>query len=454
MTSVECNTVLLVDDDLAVLEATRQWLELADIHVVTLNDPLKVSEYIDKDFAGILVSDIRMPELDGNSLMQQIHRKVPNLPIILITGHGDIPMAVQAIREGAWDFIEKPFDPERLEEVIRKALLTRTLQLDNQRLRAAVADPTFVRLLGKSPAMQTLRQHVQKLCKVRANILIQGETGAGKEAVARSLHEGSARADKPFVAINCGALTHELVESELFGHRKGAFTGALESRQGKLELASGGTLFLDEVESMPINVQIKLLRALQEQQIERIGSNELIELDLMIISATKIDLLELAEQGHFREDLYYRLAVAELAIPPLRERREDILLLFNHFVEQAAQVHDLSIELPSSYYAEKLLNNPWRGNVRELRNQATRFALGLETHQEETAEHLSASPTHPSLALQMETFERQLISQSLRRHQGNIQKVLEELQLPRRTLNQKMLRLGLQRGPLLQGDLD
>ncbi|MFN3882521.1 MAG: sigma-54-dependent transcriptional regulator [Nitrincola lacisaponensis] len=446
MTPIECNQVLLVDDDPAVLEATRQWLELSNIEVITLNNPQGVAAHITADFPGVLVSDIRMPELSGTELMTQIHQKVPDLPIILITGHGDIPMAVEAIRNGAWDFLEKPFDPERLEEVIRKALITRSLQLENHRLRAAMQDPANTRLLGKSPAITQLRQQVQRLSKVQANILIHGETGAGKEAVARSLHECSPRADKPFVAINCGALTHELVESELFGHRKGAFTGALESREGKLELASGGTLFLDEIESMPLPVQIKLLRAIQEQQIERIGSNQLINLDLIIISATKIDLLKLSEQGQFREDLYYRLAVAELSIPPLRERQEDILLLFNHFVQQAADVHDLEVAPADTAYTQALLQNPWRGNVRELRNRATRFALGLEG---QSSAHTSGEPPS-SLAAQLEDYERKLIRESLLRHQGNIQKVLDELQLPRRTLNQKMLRLGLQREALLQ----
>lgn len=444
MTQIQCNQVLLVDDDPAVLEATRQWLELSDIQVITLDDPLAAQERIDTDFPGVLVSDIRMPGISGTELMARVQAKVPGLPIILITGHGDIPMAVEAIRNGAWDFLEKPFDPERLEEIIRKALITRSLQLENNRLRAAMHDPVNKRLLGKSQAMVTLRQQVQRLGKVQANILIHGETGAGKEAVARSLHECSPRADKPFVAINCGALTHELVESELFGHRKGAFTGAVESRQGKLELASGGTLFLDEIESMPLPVQIKLLRAIQEQQIERIGSNQLIDLNLIIISATKIDLLELSEQGQFREDLYYRLAVAELNIPPLRERQEDILLLFQHFIHQAAEVHDLEIEAPDSAYTQTLLHNPWRGNVRELRNKATRYALGLENQ---------AAPQQPvdtplSLAAQMEDYERNLIRESLIRQKGNIQMVMDELQLPRRTLNQKMLRLGLQRDAL------
>lgn len=446
MTNPPCNQVVLVDDDPAVLEATRQWLELSDIDVITLSTPLDVMPYMHEEFAGVLVSDIRMPELDGTELMKQVHSKVPDLPVILITGHGDIPMAVDAIQQGAWDFIEKPFDPERLEEVIRKALMTRSLQIENQRLRLAIQDPAVTRLLGKSKAMHRLRQHVQKLSQVQANILIHGETGAGKEAVARSLHECSPRADKPFVAINCGALTHELVESELFGHRKGAFTGALESRQGKLELASGGTLFLDEVESMPLAVQIKLLRAIQEQQIERIGSNELIDLELIIIAATKIDLLKLSEQGEFREDLYYRLAVAELFIPPLRERQEDIPLLFNHFVEQAAQVHDLEVKSPSSHYLNQLLNHNWRGNVRELRNRATRYALGIEVNNPDPNDNTS----EPSLSMQMASFERQLIRQSLVRHHGNIQKVMEELQLPRRTLNQKMLRLGLQREELIK----
>lgn len=440
MTHSVCNHVLLVDDDPEVLEATRQWLELADIEVQTLSNPVHVADQINADFAGIIVSDIRMPELSGTDLMQQIHKRDPHLPIILITGHGDIPMAVEAIRQGAWDFIEKPFDPERLEEVIRKALITRSLQLENRRLRSAIQDPVSQRLLGNSQAMQTLRQQIQKLGKVQANILVYGETGAGKEAVARALHECSPRSTKPFVAINCGALTHDLVESELFGHRKGAFTGASESRQGKLELASGGTLFLDEIESMPLSVQIKLLRAIQEQQIERIGSNELINLDLIIVSATKIDLLTLAEQGQFREDLYYRLAVAELSIPPLRQRPEDILLLFNHFVQQAAEVHDLDISVADSQYTQQLLCDSWRGNVRELRNKATRFALGLEGQNA-----VSVTETSQSLAAQLEDYERKVIRQALIKHQGNIQRVLEDLQLPRRTLNQKMLRLGLQR---------
>lgn len=445
MTQLECNQVLLVDDDPAVLEATRQWLELSSIQVLTLADPLDAQERIDVDFPGILVSDIRMPGISGIELMARVQAKVPGLPIILITGHGDIPMAVEAMRNGAWDFLEKPFDPERLEEIIRKALITRSLQLENNRLRAAIHDPVKKRLLGKSQAMVTLRQQVQRLARVQANILIQGETGAGKEAVARSLHECSPRANKPFVAINCGALTHELVESELFGHRKGAFTGAVESREGKLELASGGTLFLDEIESMPLPVQIKLLRAIQEQQVERIGSNDLIDLDLIIVSATKIDLLELAEQGQFREDLYYRLAVAELSIPPLRERQEDILMLFEHFVQQATEVHDLTNNQPDADYCRALLQNPWRGNVRELRNKATRFALGLESPDQ--GAHPSENSS--SLAAHLEAYERLLISQALMRHQGNIQQVLEELQLPRRTLNQKMLRLGLQRDQLL-----
>ncbi|KGK41073.1 C4-dicarboxylate ABC transporter [Nitrincola sp. A-D6] len=447
MTQIECNKVLLVDDDPAVLEATRQWLELSDIQVITLDDPLAAEEYINADFPGVLVSDIRMPGISGTELMARVQAKVPGLPIILITGHGDIPMAVEAMRNGAWDFLEKPFDPERLEEIIRKALITRALQLENNRLRAAMHDPVNKRLLGNSQAIVTLRQQVQRLGKVQANILIHGETGAGKEAVARSLHECSPRADKPFVAINCGALTHELVESELFGHRKGAFTGAVESREGKLELASGGTLFLDEIESMPLPVQIKLLRAIQEQQVERIGSNHLIDLDLIIISATKIDLLELSEQGQFREDLYYRLAVAELNIPPLRERQEDILMLFQHFIYQAAEVHDLEIEAPDTAYTQALLQNPWRGNVRELRNKATRYALGLES--QASPQQLADTPS--SLAVQLEDYERNLIRKSLICHKGNVQRVMEELQLPRRTLNQKMLRLGLQREALMTG---
>ncbi|KAA0874190.1 sigma-54-dependent transcriptional regulator [Nitrincola tapanii] len=438
------NAVALIDDDPAVLEATGQWLQLSGFVVSTWSDPQQALQELPAEFPGVVVSDIRMPNMDGLALMQALQAKSPGLPVLLMTGHADIPLAVTAMRQGAWDFLEKPYDPERLEESVQRALQLRSLQWENAALKAQMVDPVSKRLLGQSSAILHLRQQIQRLARTATPVLILGETGAGKEVVARALHEASARAQQPFVAINCGALARELIESELFGHQKGAFTGAATSRAGKLEHASGGTLFLDEIESMPLDAQVKLLRALQEQEIERLGSNQPIKVDLRVIAATKVDLLKLAEQGQFREDLYYRLAVAELSLPPLRERQQDILLLFQHFALQAAEVHEMPLEALPAGLAAALLQHPWRGNVRELRNAATRYVLGLEP----IATEVDRASKH--LAEQLAEVEKALIAQSLQRHQGHIQAVMEELGLPRRTLNQKMLRHGLRRDLILK----
>ncbi|EXJ12819.1 MULTISPECIES: sigma-54-dependent transcriptional regulator [Nitrincola] len=444
--TVDTLKIAMVDDDPAVLEATTQWLELSGLTVNAWSDPAKALLEIDDQYPGVVVSDIRMPNMDGLSFMDALHKKSPQLPVILLTGQGDIPMAVDAMRRGAWDFIEKPFDPERLEEVIRRALMTRQLQLENAALKEQTEDSLARILMGNSGSIQQLRHHIRRLACTQTHVLIRGETGAGKEVVARCIHEASTRREKPFVAINCGALAKDLIESELFGHQKGAFTGAIEKREGKLELASGGTLFLDEIESMPMDAQIKLLRVIQEQQLERVGSNTLIQVDLRIVAATKVDLLELSAKGAFREDLYYRLAIAELSIPPLRDRKEDIMLLFRHFVRQTCDVHGVELHEPDSAYVRQLLQNVWRGNVRELRNVAMRFALGLY-HQDEVAQGEEGG-----LADLVAAYERILISQSLVRHQGNIQAVMDELKLPRRTLNQKMLRHGLRREAVCSDD--
>lgn len=433
--------IALIDDDASVLEATRHWLELSGFSVMPFAGSQEAVAAIGADFPGVVVSDIRMPALGGLEVMRIIHEKNPSVPVVLITGHGDIPMAVEAMRAGAWDFLEKPFDPERLEDVVRRALIARGLQLENQALKEHSEDPLAQRLIGASQQIRKLRQQISRLGAINTHVLVQGETGTGKEVVARLLHETSTRRDKPFVAINCGALARELIESELFGHQKGAFTGATGMREGKLEHASGGTLFLDEIESMPMDAQVKLLRAIQEQEIERVGSNSPIKIDLRVVAATKTDLLALSEQGEFRDDLYYRLAVAELTIPPLRARPDDILPLFRHFVRQIAEVHSLPPAEPDAALCGELLHNPWRGNVRELRNAATRFALSLDQH----AKSGEAETEAGGLAAQVAAFEQLLISQALIRHGGNIQAVLEELKLPRRTLNQKMLRHGLRR---------
>jgi two-component system C4-dicarboxylate transport response regulator DctD len=324
---------------------------------------------------------------------------------------------------------------------LRRALEKRSLVLENRRLTEHADARTRLdsTLIGLSPGMQTLRRQVLDLAPLPVNVVIRGETGSGKELVARCLHDFGPRASKPFVALNCAAIPEQLFEAELFGHESGAFTGAQGKRIGKLEYAHGGTLFLDEIESMPLAQQVKLLRVIQDRQFERLGSNHSIAVDLRIIAATKPDLLEESRSGRFREDLAYRLNVAELRLPSLRERREDIPLLFSHFAHAAAQRLGRSAPVLSGAQLSHLLSHDWPGNVRELANAAERQVLGLDNPASVDV------PAGQSLAAQQEAFEAHCLRSALTRHKGDIKAVLHELQLPRRTLNEKMQRHGLLR---------
>ncbi|MFJ2984047.1 MULTISPECIES: sigma-54-dependent transcriptional regulator [unclassified Pseudomonas] len=440
--------VLLVDDDPHLRQALSQTLDLAGLKVVTLADAQGVAERIEPDWPGVVVSDIRMPGIDGLQLLEQLHGRDSELPVLLITGHGDVPLAVQAMRAGAYDFLEKPFASDALLDSVRRALALRRLVLDNRSLRLALSDrqQLATRLVGHSPSMQRLREQIGALAGTRADVLILGETGAGKEVVARALHDLSSRRDGPFVAINAGALAESVVESELFGHEPGAFTGAQKRRIGKFEFANGGTLFLDEIESMSLDVQVKLLRLLQERVVERLGGNQLIPLDIRIIAATKEDLRQSADQGRFRADLYYRLNVAPLRIPPLRERGDDILVLFQHFADTASQRHGLAPHSLQPAQRAMLLRHGWPGNVRELQNAAERFALGLELALDSQAP-AAAAPSAPiplgNLSEQVEQFERSLIAAELAQPHSSMRSLAEALGIPRKTLHDKLRKHGL-----------
>ena len=439
--------VLLIDDDPHLRQALSQTLDLAGFKVSSLADARGLADRIGADWPGVVVSDIRMPGIDGLQLLEQLHQQDPQLPVILITGHGDVPMAVQAMRAGAFDFLEKPFPSEQLLASVRRALAMRQLQLENRSLRLALTDRQQLssRLLGQSPAMQRLREQLGALAAIDTDVLILGETGAGKEVVARALHDHSSRRNGPFVAINAGALAESVVESELFGHEAGAFTGAQKRRIGKFEFANGGTLFLDEIESMSLDVQVKLLRLLQERVVERLGGNQLIPLDIRIIAASKEDLRHAAEQGRFRADLYYRLNVTPLRIPPLRERGEDALLLFQHYAEAASSRHALaSRELPTAQRAQ-LLHHRWPGNVRELQNAAQRFALGLELDLQPSSGQPLMAPDNLSggLSEQVDAFERAMIAAELARPHNSLRSLAEALGVPRKTLHDKLRKHGL-----------
>ncbi|MEN0106756.1 MAG: two-component system response regulator DctD [Pseudomonas sp.] len=437
--------VLLIDDDPHLRQALSQTLDLAGLKVCSLASAKGLAGSIGRDWPGVVVSDIRMPGVDGMELLAQLHEHDSELPVLLITGHGDVPLAVQAMRAGAYDFLEKPFASEDLLDSVRRALAVRRLVLDNRSLRLALADRQELsgRLVGQSPSMQRLREQIGALAAINADVLILGETGTGKEVVARALHDLSNRRNGPFVAINAGALAESVVESELFGHEPGAFTGAQKRRIGKFEFANGGTLFLDEIESMSLEVQVKLLRLLQERVVERLGGNQLIPLDIRVIAASKEDLRQSADQGRFRADLYYRLNVAPLRIPPLRERNEDALLLFQHFAEAASARHHLPVRELQPGQRATLLCHTWPGNVRELQNAAERFALGLELSLEDGVAKSPAVVTSGGLSEHVEAFERALIAAELARPHGSLRSLAEALGIPRKTLHDKLRKHGL-----------
>ncbi|EIE1272754.1 sigma-54-dependent Fis family transcriptional regulator [Vibrio parahaemolyticus] len=437
--------IALIEDDDIVRQATSQWLQLAGFNVEAFSTGnAGKAAILSQDFDAV-VSDVRLPDSDGLSILESLIDHHIQTPVILITGHGDVDMAVSALQKGAFDFIEKPFQPERLSQRVTEAVETyraQTSTQDRQEYLASVSGLEEV-LIGRSRVMQQLREQVAKLARIDTNVIIYGETGCGKELVATSLHKESQRKSHRFVPINCGAIPENLFESELFGHEPGAFTGASKRRIGKLEYADKGTLFFDEIESMPLSMQVKVLRSLQEHTVERVGGNQQINVDLRVIAAAKEDLNDHEE---FRQDLYYRLNVAQIYLPPLREREEDALILFEHF---ALQTNSDSRPL-SDADRNAVLSYAWPGNVRELRNVAMRFALDDTVSVMEILSSRPSSTTEDTqagvpLMIQLHNFERKVLHDSLVRHQGRINEVMQELDLPRRTLNQKMQKFGLNR---------
>ncbi len=438
--------VIFVDDDPHIRQAIAQTLTLEDLPVLCFADAPTGLASITPEYSGVVLCDYNMPEMDGLKMLDAIRAVDDAIPVIILTGQGDISTAVTAMQQGAYDFIEKPFDHDELIELLRHALEKRHLALENRRLKAQLkhlARPG-PRLLGESRSMQKVMATIDPILDISANILLYGETGSGKDALARYIHESSPRGAHNFVAINCGAVPENLIESELFGHEAGAFTGADKRRIGKIEHANHGTLFLDEVESMPMALQVKLLRVLEEQRVERLGSNQVQEVDVRIIAATKADLKALSDEGEFRADLYYRLNVVKVDIPPLRERKDDIPTLFHHFVLIAAARYDReSIPLDASQAAQ-LTQHSWPGNVRELRNLAERYVLlgpmALEENDPSAAANVTGRQT---LSEMIDGFERTAIISALNACHGSIKDTMVQLGIARKTLYDKMRKHGL-----------
>lgn len=435
--------VLFVDDDRDLLSAQTQGLEIAGFAVQPFSRAAEALRQVSPDFEGVVLSDVRMPEMDGLTLFARIHAIDPDIPVILITGHGDVPMAVQALKDGAYDFLAKPYPLEDLIAALHRAAQTRELVLENRRLRQLHADSSGAKalLLGDSPVMGRLRQTLAQVADAEVDVLVTGETGTGKERAARALHQMSRRRARPFVHINCASLPEETFHAELFGlepgARFGAYGGAARRTVGRLEKADRGSLLLDEVEGLSLTQQARLLEVVEAREIWPVGAEEPRALDLRIIATTRADLPAAIARGEFRADLFYRLSGVTLHVPPLSERRGDVRMLFQHFlVGASARLRRPIPRVPPTVHAF-LQHHAWPGNVRELEHFAERFALGLE----------AALPGAPAgeagLAERVEQFEAETLREALELHHGDAQACIRALKLARKTFYDKLARHGL-----------
>lgn len=439
-------SVLFVDDEAEIRESAREWLTLSGFSVETAADGAAALAKLAARAYEVVITDVRMPGLDGMGLLAQARLRDPHQAVVLLTGHGDVAIAVEAMRAGAHDFLEKPYDADHLVAVLERAVAQRRLSAEVERLRLAAPGAELEdRFVGLSGAAAAVRARIAQLADLDVDILIQGETGTGKEVVARALHDLGRRRDRPFVALNCAAIPESVFESEIFGHDRGAFTGAAQRRVGRIEHAQGGTVFLDEIESMPMALQAKMLRVIQEREVDPLGSNRAVPLDIRFVAATKSDLSKMSESGNFRADLYFRLATVQISIPPLSRRRDDIALLFARFAAGAAARHGLAPREPDRALLASLAGRDWPGNVRELRAAAERHALGLPVTGDEDAFALEAEHAGGGLGLaaRVAAYEADLIREALETSGGSAREASRLLDLPLRTLNEKIQRHGL-----------
>ena len=447
-------TILVVDDDPGLRELLAEELGGADYRVLTAASADEAIERIGRDAVDVVVTDLRMPGPSGVDLCRDVVRLFPEVPVILMTGFGSMDAAVEAIRAGAYDFLTKPFETEALELTLERALRTRSLQAEVRRLRRQTGDqPGFAGMIGTSGPMERLYELVDQIGRSEASVLIQGESGSGKELVARALHGRSRRAEGSFVAVNCAAVPEQLMESELFGHERGAFTDARSARRGLMREGAKGTLFLDEIGDLPLTIQPKLLRALQERKIRPVGGDHEIDVDVRIVAATHHDLKAAVEEGRFRADLYYRLNVITVDVPALRERGDDVLLLADFFLEQLANRDARpALELSESV-ARRLRLYDWPGNVRELRNAMERcvaLATGESIEVSHLPPELAALPEPRPLVDEGEDppfvplfdVERRHILRVIDAVEGNKSRAARILGIDRKTLHARLVRYG------------
>lgn len=446
-------TLLLVDDERSIRETLKIILESAGYRVITAQDGFEALDYLHENMVDILITDLRMPVMGGIELMKKALEVDPYLETIFISAYADIKSAVKALKLGAFDYIEKSFTTEELIFTVEKAIERKRLVEENTTLRRLLdGEYNCEGVIGKSKNMQELFYLVSRVAGSKANILLSGESGVGKDVFAQLIHKKSSSSSGNFIPINCGAIPENLIESELFGHEKGAFTGAIQTKKGKFELAHKGTLFLDEIGELPLQMQVKFLRVLQEKQIYRIGSEQAIDVDVRIIAASNRDLKEEVEKGNFREDLYYRLNVVNIEIPPLRERKEDIPLLAKKFLDDFSKEYGKDLEYIDVEAINYLVEHKWKGNVRELQNVIERAVLFADADKEILLpEDLPAElvgkrdeEIEERADMTLKDYEKILIENTLKRNSGNKSKTAKILGIKRQTLYNKIKEYGIE----------
>lgn len=429
--------VVVIEDQPGFSKSLELVLQRANFEVHCFVNAELALEWLPTHLPHVVLTDLQLPGMDGVAVISRIAAIAPDLPVVLMTAYGNVSRAVQAMQIGAYDFIEKPFSSDRVVVVLRRATEHYRLKIENQSLRNTLTSSTGMNgiLCGESAIMERLRNTILRVAPTSADVLISGETGTGKEIVARLMHTFGAKPGN-FVAVNCGAIPDNLFESELFGHVAGAFTNAQKMRVGKIEHAHNGTLFLDEINCMPLTLQVKLLRVIQEREIERIGSNKAIALNIRVVAATNVDIEALVSQGKFRADLFYRLDVVQIKLPALRDRREDILLLFQKFLETAAMRFQSPPVEFSLEARKRLLTYNWPGNVRELKNAAERYVLGLPMFSEDQEGDIATG--HSSLKNSLHVIERMLLESALQESNCELQVVCSKLDITISSLYRKL----------------
>lgn len=447
-------TLLIIDDEKNIREGLAANFEMEDYNVKTASNGADGLKLIEKGDIDLVITDLRMPGISGEQVLAKVTAETPGIPVIILTGHGSIDSAVDAMRHGAYDFLTKPLNLDQLGMIVKRALESREMKVQHEQLKQELADSSSLKeMIGKSAAMQKVQEMIRKVAPSRASVLITGESGVGKELVANAVHNLSPRKDKSFIKVHCAALSETLLESELFGHEKGAFTGAEKMQKGRFELAHGGTIFLDEIGEINPSVQIKILRVLQEKKFERVGGEQTIEVDVRIVAATNRNLEEEVKAGRFREDLYYRLNVVHIQVPPLRERKDDIPLLMAGFLDEFNNENGKEIMGLDNKAKAAMFRYSWPGNIRELRNcmeSAVVMCSGNEISVQDLPPSVSASAesgegensVRVPLGVTLDEADRLVIEANLAANKGNKSKTAEVLGIGRKTLQRKLAEWG------------